>query len=65
MADKEMTSFRLDGDVVAALRKHAEERGETLTETLRRAALMILGKCPTCGQAVPEAAAAAGADGAP
>jgi hypothetical protein len=50
MADTEMTSFRLPGDVVAALRKMADEGGETVSDLLRRGALMILGTCPTCGQ---------------
>jgi hypothetical protein len=50
MADTEMTSFRLPGDVVAALRKAAEDSGETVSDLLRRGALMILGTCPTCGQ---------------
>jgi hypothetical protein len=45
-----MTSFRLPGDVVSALRKMAEENGETVSDLLRRGALMILGTCPTCGQ---------------
>jgi hypothetical protein len=54
MPDTEMTSFRLPVEIVAALRKHAEERGETLTDTMRRAALTILGTCPTCGQAAPK-----------
>ena len=49
MADTEMTSFRLPGDVVAALRKVADENGETVSDLLRRGALMILGICPTCG----------------
>jgi hypothetical protein len=48
----EMTSFRLPGDVVAALRVLAEENGETLTDVLRKGALMVLGKCPTCGRDV-------------
>jgi hypothetical protein len=52
--DTTMTSFRLPSDVVEALRRHAEERGETLTETMRRAALTLLGTCPTCGQTIPE-----------
>jgi hypothetical protein len=50
------TSFRLPAELVAALRKHAEERGETISEALRRGVLMVLGKCPTCGQALQAAA---------
>lgn len=53
MASSEMTSFRLPGDVVAALRKRASENGEPLSDLLRRAALLVLGKCPTCGQPIP------------
>ena len=48
--DKVMTSFRLSPDLVEALRKHAEENGESLSDVLRRAALLVLGICPTCGQ---------------
>jgi len=48
-----MTSFRLPGDIVAALRKHADDSGETLSDVLRRGALMVLGTCPTCGQKAP------------
>jgi hypothetical protein len=53
MADTEMTSFRLAPDLAEALRKRAAERGETLSETMRQAALALLGTCPTCGQPVP------------
>ena len=45
-------SVRMPADVVAALRKRAEESGESLSNVLRRAALMALGICPTCGQPV-------------
>lgn len=45
-----MTSFRLPGDVVAALRKLGSETGETMSELLRRGALVVLGICPTCGR---------------
>jgi ribbon-helix-helix CopG family protein len=48
MTQREMTSFRLEPEIVAALRKHAEERGESLSDVLRRAALLVLGYCPTC-----------------
>jgi hypothetical protein len=44
------TSFRLPGDITAALRKMADENGETISDLLRRGALMVLGICPTCGQ---------------
>lgn len=46
--DREMASFRLDAEIVAALRKVAEERGESLSDVLRRGALLVLGYCPTC-----------------
>jgi hypothetical protein len=45
----EMTSFRLPADLVAALKERAAENGESLSDALRRGALMVLGKCPTCG----------------
>lgn len=47
-----MTSARLPADVVAALRKRAGENGETVSDLLRRGALMVLGICPTCGRPV-------------
>ena len=53
MANDEMTSFRLPADLVAALRQHAAENGESLSDTLRRGALIVLGICPTCGQPAP------------
>ncbi len=53
MPKTEMASFRLPGDVVAALRTRAEVTGETFSDVLRRAALQLLGICPTCGQAIP------------
>ena len=49
-ARTEMASFRLPGDLVAALRSLAEENGESMSDVLRRAALMVLGICPTCGR---------------
>ena len=54
MTGKEMTSFRLDAQIVAALRKHAGERGETLSDVLRHAALLVLGYCPTCRRKMEE-----------
>jgi Ribbon-helix-helix protein, copG family len=51
-AAKEMTSVRLDAEILAALRKLAEERGESLSDILRRAALLVLGYCPTCQRKV-------------
>jgi hypothetical protein len=54
MADSEMTSFRLPADLVAALRQRAAENGESLSDLLRRGALMVLGICPTCGQSAPQ-----------
>ena len=53
MAETEMASARLPAEIVAALKKHAEGNGETLSDTLRRGALMVLGICPTCGQKAP------------
>lgn len=50
MAETSAASFRLPADLLEALRKHAEERGESFSDVLRRAALMVLGVCPTCGQ---------------
>jgi len=46
----EMTSFRLPGDVVTALRQLADENGESVSDVLRRGAMMVLGICPTCGR---------------
>lgn len=54
MADTEMASARLPGDIVTALRKMADESGETMSDLLRRGALMVLGICPTCGQPAPK-----------
>jgi hypothetical protein len=42
----EMASFRLPADVVTALK--------TLTDVLRKGALMVLGKCPTCGRDITD-----------
>ncbi len=53
MANDEMTSFRLPTDLVTALRQRATENGESLSDTLRRGALIVLGICPTCGQPAP------------
>ena len=44
------TSFRLPPELLAALREHADERGETVSDALRDAVLALLGRCPTCGQ---------------
>lgn len=49
-----MTSVRLPAALTAALRKHAAESGETLSDVMREAALRLLGVCPTCGRPVPE-----------
>lgn len=56
MADTEMASARLPGDIVAALKKLAEENGESVSDLLRRGALMVLGICPTCGRKTEEGA---------
>lgn len=57
MAQREMASFRLEADLVAALRKHAEERDESMSDVLRRGALMVLGYCPTCQRKIETGAA--------
>ena len=44
------TSFRLPADVTEALRKLGDDTGETMSDLLRRGALMVLGICPTCGR---------------
>ena len=62
MADTEMASFRLPADLVMALRKRAEENGESMSDALRRGALMVLGICPTCGQKAPPPVAASVTD---
>lgn len=49
-----MASFRLPAELAAALRKHATENDESLSDVMRRAALMVLGICPTCGQKAPQ-----------
>jgi hypothetical protein len=49
-----MASFRLPADLVTALRQRATEDGESLSDILRRGALMVLGVCPTCGQKAPQ-----------
>lgn len=56
-----MASFRLPGDLAAALRQHATENGESLSDVMRRAALLVLGFCPTCGQKVPQPEGGGGA----
>lgn len=50
MAKDEMTSVRMSPDLLAALREHASQAGESLSDVMRRAALEMLGTCPTCGQ---------------
>lgn len=54
MPETEMASARLPGDMVAALKQKAAENGESLSDLLRRGALMVLGICPTCGQKAPQ-----------
>lgn len=49
-----ITAFPLPAGLLAALREHAEENGETLADVMRRAALTLLGACPTCGQPAPK-----------
>jgi hypothetical protein len=53
VSDDKVASIRLPGDLAAALKQHAEENGETLSDAMRRGALMVLGICPTCGQPAP------------
>lgn len=53
MTDDKVASIRLPGDLAAALKQHAEANGETLSDAMRRGALMVLGICPTCGQKTP------------
>jgi hypothetical protein len=49
-SDNTPISARLPADLLAALRAHAEENDETVSDALRRGALLVLGICPTCGQ---------------
>lgn len=53
MASDEMASFRLQSDIVKALKERAAQNEESLSDILRRGALMVLGVCPTCGQKAP------------
>lgn len=53
MSDGTPVSVRLPADLMAALRERAEQNGETVSDALRRGALMVLGICPTCGQKAP------------
>jgi len=63
MAKNEMTSFRLTADLVRALKERAEENGETFSDTVRSACLLLLGTCPTCGQQPPAEPVAPPLDG--
>lgn len=54
-SDSTPISARLPADLLAALRAHAEENDETVSDLVRRGALMVLGVCPTCGQKAPAA----------
>lgn len=54
MSDDKVASIRLPGDLATALKQHAEANGETLSDAMRRGALMVLGICPTCGQKAPD-----------
>lgn len=53
MSDDKVTSFRLPADLATALKQRADENGETVSDVVRRSALMVLGICPTCGQKAP------------
>lgn len=55
VSDGTPVSVRLPAEVLAELRKQADEDNETLSDVLRRAALKELGYCPTCGQKAPAA----------
>lgn len=50
MTKTEMLSLRADKELVTALRAHAAELGEDISEAVRRAILRELGRCPTCGR---------------
>lgn len=54
--EKEMLSVRMPFELGAALRAHAYETGESLSDVLRRAALLVLGRCPTCERNWPQSA---------
>lgn len=54
MTGKEMISVRVKPELLTALRLLADERGESLSETLRRGALLVLGHCPTCHRRVEQ-----------
>jgi hypothetical protein len=56
--DSTPVATRLPPDLIAALRAHADENGETISDALRTGALMVLGICPTCGQKAPAPVAA-------
>jgi hypothetical protein len=47
-----MISLRLPPDLAEGLRRHADGTGTSVSDLLRRAALELLGTCPTCGQPV-------------
>jgi Ribbon-helix-helix protein, copG family len=42
-------SVRIPSEILAELRKLADEDGITFSEVVRRGLLMLLGYCPTCG----------------
>jgi hypothetical protein len=63
MAEREMASVRLPTEIVAALRKRAEETGESFSDQIRAGALMLLGICPTCGQKALEAGESVATEG--
>lgn len=55
MSNNEMASVRLPPDILSALRSRTEDTGESVSDQLRRGALMVLGICPTCGRPVEAA----------
>ena len=52
MASKPAVSLRMDPDMVTAVQALADQSGETFSDIMRRGALMVLGKCPTCGHKI-------------
>ena len=42
----------MDPDVTRAMQELANQRGETFSDVMRDAALLLLGNCPTCGHKI-------------
>lgn len=49
---KQMTSVRLEPDLLAAMRARAADDGTDITTIIRTALLEYMGECPTCHQPV-------------